>query len=80
MSKVAVKTTLDVEHTIRPIYTGGSLVTDKTGRILVACVEEDIAITDLETGEQLALIEGVSIQFCGFCIVSNLLTYSSHFF
>lgn len=60
MSKVAVKTTLDIEHTIRPIYTGGSLATDRTGRILVACVEEDIAITDLETGEQLAVIEGVS--------------------
>lgn len=65
MSKITIKTTFEVAHTIRPIYTGGSITLDASGRLLTACVDEDITITDIETGEQVAAIEGVS-DLCTF--------------
>ncbi|PGH07696.1 U3 small nucleolar RNA-associated protein 13 [Blastomyces parvus] len=58
MSKINIKTTFEVANTIRPIYTGGSVSLDASGRFLVACVGEDVLITDLNTGAQLATIEG----------------------
>ncbi|EEQ88621.2 small nucleolar ribonucleoprotein complex subunit [Blastomyces dermatitidis ER-3] len=58
MSKINIKTTFEVANTIRPIYTGGSVSLDASGRFLVACVGEDVLITDLSTGAQLATIEG----------------------
>ncbi|KAI5308955.1 U3 small nucleolar RNA-associated protein 13 [Ascosphaera atra] len=58
MSRVTIKTTFEPAHTIQPIYTGGSLALDKSGRLLVACVDEDVVITDLETADRLATIEG----------------------
>lgn len=65
MSKINVKTTYEVSKTIRPIYTGGPIALDETGRLLVTCVNEDVVIIDLESGEQLATVEGVS---CGLII------------
>ncbi|EGE06063.1 small nucleolar ribonucleoprotein complex subunit [Trichophyton equinum CBS 127.97] len=58
MSKVAVKTTFEVHKTIQPIYTGGSVSLDASGRFLATCVGEDALFIDLETGERLAQIEG----------------------
>ncbi|EFR01683.1 U3 small nucleolar RNA-associated protein 13 [Nannizzia gypsea CBS 118893] len=58
MSKVAVKTTFEVHKTIQPIYTGGSVSLDATGRFLATCIGEDALVIDLETGERLAQIEG----------------------
>ncbi|KAI5302398.1 hypothetical protein KEM56_000727 [Ascosphaera pollenicola] len=58
MSKLSVKTTFEAAHTIRPIYTGGSLSLDASGRALAACVDDDVVLTDLETGDFLATIEG----------------------
>ncbi|KAL2833439.1 WD40-repeat-containing domain protein [Aspergillus cavernicola] len=58
MSKAVVKTTFEASRTLRPIYTGGSTALDATGRILVTCVNEDALIVNLETGDQLATIEG----------------------
>ncbi|KMU75684.1 F-box/WD repeat-containing protein 7 [Coccidioides immitis RMSCC 3703] len=58
MSKISVKTTFEASRAIRPIFTGGSLSLDESGRLLASCVGEDVLITDLETGEQLASIEG----------------------
>ncbi|PGH15707.1 hypothetical protein AJ79_02301 [Helicocarpus griseus UAMH5409] len=58
MSKINIKTTFEVANTIRPIYTGGSVSLDASGRFLVTCVGEDVLITDLKTGGQLAAIEG----------------------
>ncbi|KAF3893820.1 Small nucleolar ribonucleoprotein complex subunit [Trichophyton interdigitale] len=58
MSKVAVKTTFEVHKTIQPIYTGGSVSLDASGRFLATCVGEDALVIDLETGERLAQIEG----------------------
>ncbi|KAI2075850.1 U3 small nucleolar RNA-associated protein 13 [Ophidiomyces ophidiicola] len=58
MSKISVKTTFDVTKTIRPIYTGGSLSLDGSGQVLASCIGEDTVLVDLETGQQLASIEG----------------------
>lgn len=60
MSKAIVKTTFEASRTIRPIYTGGSTALDASGRILLSCVGEDALIVNLETGDQLASLEGVS--------------------
>ncbi|KAJ5112318.1 hypothetical protein N7532_000363 [Penicillium argentinense] len=58
MSKAIVKTTFEATKTLRPIYTGGSTALDSSGRILLSCVSEDANIVDLETGDQLASLEG----------------------
>ncbi|CAG8064917.1 unnamed protein product [Penicillium olsonii] len=58
MSKAIVKTTFEASRTLRPIYTGGSTALDASGRILLSCVGEDALIVDLETGNQLASLEG----------------------
>ncbi|BCS29080.1 U3 snoRNA-associated protein UTP13 [Aspergillus puulaauensis] len=58
MSKAVVKTTFEASRTLRPIYTGGSTALDASGRLLVACVNEDALVVDLETGDQLAALEG----------------------
>lgn len=58
--KAPYKTTFEPEHTIRPIYTGGSVALDKTGRILATTLGEDVLLTDLNSGRDLARIEGVS--------------------
>ncbi|KAJ5915156.1 hypothetical protein N7454_011268 [Penicillium verhagenii] len=58
MSKAVVKTTFEASRTLRPIYTGGSTALDASGRILLSCVGEDALVVDLETGDQLASLEG----------------------
>ncbi|KAL3481659.1 WD40-repeat-containing domain protein [Aspergillus californicus] len=58
MSKAVIKTTFEASRTLRPIYTGGSTALDAAGRLLVTCVNEDALIVDLETGDQLATLEG----------------------
>ena len=60
MSKISVKTTFEAYTTIRPIYTGGSVSLDSNGQLLATCVGEDVLIVDVDSGEQLASIEGVS--------------------
>lgn len=69
MSKASLKTTFEASRTIRPLYTGGSTALDASGRIFVSCLTEDAIVVNLETGDQLASLEGVS--FPG-CIVFNL--------
>ncbi|KAF2749898.1 putative small nucleolar ribonucleoprotein complex subunit [Sporormia fimetaria CBS 119925] len=56
--RTAVKTTYSVARTIQPIYTGGGVSLSANGRILAACVGEDVLLTDLTTGRELARIEG----------------------
>jgi U3 small nucleolar RNA-associated protein 13 len=58
-TKSAYQTTFEAERVIQPIYTGGSVALDHTGRILATTLGEDALITDLNTGKQLARIEGV---------------------
>lgn len=57
---------------MRPIYTGGSIAVDSSGRILAACMEEGVLISDLKTGDQLAFIEGVTFLVLSLKTWSNL--------
>lgn len=67
MSKATIKTTFEASRTLRPIYTGGSTALDASGRLLVTCVGEDALVVDLETGDQVASLEGVGFP----CFVSG---------
>lgn len=58
-TKAPYQTTFEPDHTIQPIYTGGSVALDQSGRILATTLGEDALLTDLNTGRQLANIEGV---------------------
>jgi U3 small nucleolar RNA-associated protein 13 len=62
-TKAAYQTTFEAEQVIQPIYTGGSVALDHTGRLLATTLGEDALITDLNTGKQLARIEGVCPQW-----------------
>ncbi|CAI6341818.1 unnamed protein product [Periconia digitata] len=54
----AVKTTYALERTLQPIYSGGSVSLSDDGRILAACLGEDVTLTDLQNGKELGNIEG----------------------
>jgi hypothetical protein len=58
-SSSQLKTTFEPETVIQPIFTRGNVALTRDGRILASCVEEDTVLTDLQTGVQLAKIEGV---------------------
>lgn len=58
----AVKTTYALERTLQPIYSGGSVALSDDGRILAACLGEDVTLTDLQNGKELGSIEGVRIH------------------
>lgn len=45
---------------IQPIFTRGNVVLSQDGRVLASCLDEDVLLTDLTTGAELARIEGVS--------------------
>jgi U3 small nucleolar RNA-associated protein 13 len=62
--KSSYHTTFEPQRVIQPIYTGGSVALDNSGRILATCLGEDALITDLNTGKQLARIDGVSWEIC----------------
>ncbi|KAF2666047.1 U3 small nucleolar RNA-associated protein [Microthyrium microscopicum] len=56
--QIQIKTTYDPAKVIQPIFTRGNVAITSDGRLLASCVEEDVLITDLKTGEELASIEG----------------------
>jgi U3 small nucleolar RNA-associated protein 13 len=60
-TKAPYATTFEPKHTIQPIYTGGSVSLENSGRILATTLGEDALLTDLKSGRQLAKIEGVII-------------------
>ncbi|KAF4980965.1 hypothetical protein FZEAL_3140 [Fusarium zealandicum] len=57
-NKQPLKTTFDVDHVIRPIFTGGSVALDNGARILATTLGEDAVLTDPTNGKHLAQIEG----------------------
>ncbi|KAG8407269.1 U3 small nucleolar RNA-associated protein [Metarhizium acridum] len=57
-TKQPLKTTFDVEHVIRPIFTGGSIAIDNGAQILATTLGEDVVLTDPANGKHLAQIEG----------------------
>ena len=61
-SRSITTTTFESERTIQPIYTGGDVALDRSGRILVTCLGEDALLTNLHTGKLLARIDGVGLH------------------
>ncbi|KAL8656910.1 MAG: hypothetical protein Q9226_002445 [Calogaya cf. arnoldii] len=51
-------TTFEPDRTIQPIYTGGDVALDRSARILATCLGEEAVLTDLESGQTLARLEG----------------------
>jgi len=45
-----------------PIYTGGALAASADGARLYTTLNEDVVLTDVESGERLHLFQGVSIS------------------
>ena len=58
--KADFKTTFEPTRVIQPIYTGGSVALSEDGKILATSLGDEALLTNLETGEHLARIEGVS--------------------
>jgi U3 small nucleolar RNA-associated protein 13 len=58
-TRIQSRTTFEIEDSIQPIYTGGTVALDDRGRLLATCLGEDAVITDLRSGKLLARIEGV---------------------
>jgi len=56
---MSLKTHFRPEKIIQPFYTGGKVALDQNGRILVTTLDEDVLVTNFETGEELARLEGV---------------------
>ena len=67
-TKVAIRTTFEPAKTIEPIYTGGDLSLDESGRLLATCVEEDVLIVDIEAGVPVARIEGDGEPITSLCL------------
>ncbi|KAK2593860.1 U3 small nucleolar RNA-associated protein 13 [Conoideocrella luteorostrata] len=57
-TKQPLKTTFDVGHVIRPVFTGGSIAIDNKAHILATTLGEDAVLTNPATGKHLAHIEG----------------------
>ena len=60
--RTAVRTTYAVDRTLQPIYAGGSIALSEDGRILAGSLGEDVLLTDLTNGKELARIEGVCVD------------------
>jgi len=59
MAPTVLKTTYKPSKVLQSFYTGGKVALSKNGRILVTTLEEDVVITDMQNGHELARIEGV---------------------
>lgn len=69
--RVEKVTTYEVDRVIEPTYKGGDVALSEDGRILATCLGEDVLLTDMNTGQRLANITGVSP---GLPIVEHRLT------
>ncbi|KAG5996102.1 hypothetical protein E4U54_002648 [Claviceps lovelessii] len=57
-TKQPLKTTFDVGHVIRPIFTGGAIAIDNKAHVLATTLGEDAVLTNPTNGKHLAQIEG----------------------
>lgn len=57
-TKVGVQTTFEATKVIEPIYTGGDISVDASGRLIASCVDEDILIVNIKDQEVLTTLEG----------------------
>jgi U3 small nucleolar RNA-associated protein 13 len=62
--QVQIRTTFEPAKVIQPIFTRGNVAIAEDGRILATCLDEDVLLTDLRSGDELARIEGVGV-WCG---------------
>lgn len=53
-----MRTTYEIDRTLQPIYSGGSIALSADGRILAASLGEDVLLTDLTNGKELGRAEG----------------------
>jgi U3 small nucleolar RNA-associated protein 13 len=56
--------------TIESIYTGGKVVITEDAKYLITTLNEDIIVTELETGKQVHELEGVCSTYTRFYIES----------
>ena len=59
MAPTLLKTTFKPVKILQSIYTGGKVALSQDGRILVTTLDEDVVVTDMHNGTELARIEGV---------------------
>ncbi|KAI8072212.1 WD40-repeat-containing domain protein [Gilbertella persicaria] len=57
-SKLLLKTSFKSIKTIESIYTGGKVVITKDAKYLISTLNEDIIVTELDTGKQVFELEG----------------------
>ena len=55
-----MRVTYDVEKIIEPFYTGGAVALNGNGTIFATSLGDDAILTNPNTGQRLARIEGVS--------------------
>ena len=61
-SRIKSSVTFAPAKVIQPIFTRGNVALSQDGRILASCLDEDVLLTDLKTGEELVRVEGVSLR------------------
>ena len=52
--------TFEAEKVLQPIFTGGDVSIDAKGQILAASLGDQVVLTNVQNGEMLVRIEGVS--------------------
>ncbi|KAI7894430.1 WD40-repeat-containing domain protein [Mucor mucedo] len=57
-SKLLLKTSFKSIKTIESIYTGGKVVITEDAKFLISTLDEDIVVTELESGKQVHKLEG----------------------
>lgn len=71
-SKVQIKTTFEAARAIEPLYTGGSISGDASGRYLATPVDEDVFIVDIQSGKPITRIEGDGEPLTSVALAPNL--------
>lgn len=63
--QAALKTTFEPSKVVQPFFSGGpgNVAVDETGRFLATVCEDEVVITDMETGQEMVRIEGVCCAF-----------------
>ncbi|MCJ1435955.1 U3 small nucleolar RNA-associated protein 13 [Xylographa pallens] len=78
-SRPKIITTFAVSKIIQPIYTGGDAGLSRNGQVLVTCLGEEALLTNLDTGQLLARVEGDGEVLTALLVtpsVSHLITCS----
>lgn len=70
-AKINVKTTFESLRTVEPIYTGGDVSAEASGKLLATCVDDDVLITNLDTYEVLIRLEGDGEPVTSLCLSSS---------